>query len=336
MKQLFSHIQWASAHHIKYIPIIVLGIAISVWQYYKRNQAIKMLAHSTWSALLIGHFSQIRQLGKQLCVILGLSLLFIAFLQPQWHKKEEPVTQKGRDIFIAFDISKSMLAEDVQPNRLTLAKNKIKQLLRMLSCERIGLMLFAGVPVIQCPLTTDYDAFLMFLNQIDHNTISSGTTAIDKAIQKALELFNTNQQLSHSKVLLLFTDGEDFSSNLSAIKDEARRLGLRIITVGVGTAAGAPIPLFDERQQKKGYQLDQKGNVVISRLNEGILNSLAHNLNGLYVPVSHDTTDLKKIVSYIEHMEKENFEDKKIQTLQDQYHYFIAVAFVCFLLEWIL
>ncbi len=336
MKQLLSQVHWASAHNIKYLPLIVIAIGISIWQYYKRHYAISVLASPAWSTLLIAHFSQSRHYIKQACIIIGLCMLFMALLQPQWHKKEEPITQKGRDVFIAFDISKSMLAEDVSPNRLTAAKTKIKQLMSMLSCERIGLMLFAGSPVIQCPLTTDYDAFLMFLNQIDHNTISSGTTAIDKAIQKALELFNTNQGQAHNKVLLLFTDGEDFSSNLSAIKDEAQRLGLRIITVGVGTSAGAPIPLLDANQEKRGYQLDEKGKVVISALNEGILNSLAHNLNGLYVQVTSDATDLKKIVSYIEHIEKEKFEDKKVQTLQEQYHYFSAIAFICFLLEWML
>lgn len=335
MKSSLFGITWASADNIIFLPLLVATLGIIGWHYYKRRVAYALLAAPQWRSLLLSNFSDTKQIMKIVFMALGFSALFLAFLQPQWDKKEEPISQEGRDLFIALDISKSMLAHDVLPNRLSMAKAKIKTLVNLLASERVGLLLFSGSTIVQCPLTTDYGAFMMFLDQIDHNTMSAGTTALDKAIQKTLEIFNTVAQ-KKNKLLVIFTDGEDFSSNLSAIKDEAQRVGLRIVTVGVGTEEGSPIPLIDDHGNKTGYQLDEKGVAVISSLNEGILSSLASNLGGFYVHATQDSMDLKKIVSYVERMEKEKFEDKKIQSLQEQYHYFIAVSFICFILEWLL
>lgn len=335
MKSALFGITWASLDNLIFLPILLISVSIVLWQYYKRKVAVNILVATQWRSLLLSNFSEPKQIFKIIFMTIGLIALFLAFLQPQWDKKDEPMHQEGRDLFIALDISRSMLAQDVQPNRLYLAKEKIKSLLNFLASERVGLMLFAGSPIVQCPLTTDYAAFMMFLDQIDHNTMSAGTTAIDKAIQKTLEIFNSSM-VKKNKLLVIFTDGEDFSSNLAAIKDEAQRVGLRIVTVGVGTGQGAPIPLFDDHGGKTGYQLDDKGVAVISSLNEGILSSLATNLGGFYVQATHDSTDLKKIVAYVEHMDKEKFEERKVQSLQEQYHYFIAVSFICFILEWLL
>jgi Ca-activated chloride channel homolog len=335
MKRTVFGITWASSENIIFLPLLLITVGIIGWHYYKRSVAIRLLVAPQWRSMILYNFCGVKQIIKTFLMMLSFTAFFLAFLQPQWDKKEEPITQEGRDLFIALDISKSMLAQDVFPNRLAIAKSKIKALLNFLACERIGLMLFAGSPVVQCPLTTDYGAFMMFLNQIDNNTMSAGTTSIDKAIQKTLEVFNSSPN-KKNKVLVIFTDGEDFSSNLSAIKDEAQRVGLRIITVGVGTAQGAPIPLFDDNQIKTGYQTDDKGTVVISSLNEGILQSLASNLGGMYIQAANDSTDLKKIASYVERMEKDKFEDRKIQSFQEQYHYFIGAGLLCFILEWLL
>lgn len=335
MKSTLFGITWASANNIIFLPLLVGVMGIVVWQYYKRICAIALLVAPEWRSLLLYNFSNTKQILKIILMIIGLSTLFLSFLQPQWDKKEEPIRQEGRDLFIALDISRSMLAQDVNPSRLELAKLKIKNLLTLLGSERVGLLLFSGSTVVQCPLTTDYGAFMMFLDQIDYNTMSVGTTALDKAIQKTLDIFKAISK-KNNKLLVIFTDGEDFSSNLAAIKDEAQRVGLRIVTVGVGTAQGAPIPLLDDQGIKTGYQLDEKGAVVISSLNEGILSSLASNLSGLYIHATEDTTDLRKLATYVERMEKERFDDKKIQSLQEQYHYFTAVSFICFMLEWLL
>lgn len=335
MKINFFGITWASANNLFLLPGLMLVGGIVVWYYLTKKKMVAALAFPQWQPLLVVNYSESKQFIKMGLMLIGFSSLFLAFLQPQWDKKEEPIVQEGRDLFIALDISKSMLAQDVFPNRLSLAQSKIKSLLSMLGSERVGLLLFSGTSVVQCPLTTDFDAFMMFLNQIDYTTMSSGTTALDSAIKKVADIFKTMHH-KKNKVLVVFTDGEDFSSNLSGIKQEAQEMGLRIVTVGIGTQEGAPIPLIDEHGNKTGYQMDEKGAVVISSLNEGILSSLASSLGGLYVAASHDTNDLKKIVTYVEKMEKERFDDKKIHSLQEQYHYYIAVSLLCFLIEWLL
>lgn len=335
MKITLFGITFASAQNIILFPALIGILALVWWCFTSRKKIITALAAPQWQSHLVLNYNSSKQFAKFGLLMIGFISLFLAFLQPQWDKKEEPVAQEGRDLFIALDISKSMLAQDVFPNRLTLAKSKIATLLTQLGSERVGLLLFSGSSVVQCPLTSDFGAFMMFLNQIDHSTMSSGTTALDSAIQKVVDIFKTTPN-RNNKVLVVFTDGEDFSSNLSAIKQEAQKMGLRIITVGVGTSEGAPIPLLDDNGNKAGYQNDEKGTVVISKLNEGILSSLASSLGGLYVHATTDSQDLKKIVTYVERMEKERFDDKKIQSLQEQYHYCIAMSLICFILEWLL
>ncbi len=335
MKTRFFGITFASANNLLFLPVLMVVIGIIIWYYLTKKRVVATLAAPQWQSFLVMNYSPHKQFIKQMALTLGFSFLFLAFLQPQWDKKEEPIIQEGRDLFIALDISKSMLAQDIFPNRLTVAKSKISNLLAMLGSERVGLLLFSGSSVVQCPLTSDFDAFKMFLNQIDYTTMSSGTTALDSAIQKVVDMFKTIEH-KKNKVLVVFTDGEDFSSNLSGIKQEAQKMGLRIITIGIGTPEGAPIPLIDEQGNKSGYQMDEKGAVVISSLNEGILSSLASSLGGLYVRATGDLQDLKKVVSYVERMEKERFDDKKVQSLQEQYHYCIALSLLCFIIEWLL
>lgn len=332
----FAGVQWASAQNLIYLPVLVCIIGILIYAFIRRQRIIAMLATSRWSDLMLHAASPARSSIKTLLMIIGCSTLFLALLQPQWDKKEEMVEQQGRDLFIGLDISRSMLAQDITPNRLVFAKEKIKKLVKKLSCERVGLILFSGSTFVQCPLTTDYGAFFLFLDQIDAESISSGTTAIDAAIAQAIEAFKRGVERKN-KLLVLFTDGEDFSSNLARLKEEAVNTGMHIFTVGVGTTDGAPIPLFDVRGNQQGHQLDKKGKVVITRLNEGILYNLAQDSGGTYLRVQTDNdSDIDSLVRSVEQFEKERMDDKKISKFHEQYPYFVGVSFICFLLEWLL
>jgi len=175
----------------------------------------------------------------------------------------------------------------------------------------------------------------MFLEQVDAELIASGTTALDRAIKTAIQSFK-NMPERKSKLLVMFTDGEDFSSNLSSVKKEAQQEGLHIFTIGVGTTQGAPVPLFDMEGKQVGHQKDAKGNVVISRLNEGILQTLAEDAGGKYLPMTEDDTDLNTLVHYVHSYEKGRFEDKTFSRMEQQYPYFLSVSFLCFALEWLL
>ncbi|MGE0207092.1 MAG: VWA domain-containing protein [Candidatus Babeliales bacterium] len=319
----------------KLLPFFLIGGALCSWQCYKRCLSYDVLAVSKWRSLLLKHASKVRQWAKSILFSLGLLFLFITLLRPAWGKKEDIIKQEGRDLLIALDVSKSMLAQDRSPNRLEFAKAKIKKLLHKLDYERVGLMLFAGATIVQCPLTNDYKAFYMFLDQVDQNTISSGSTALDQALMKALELFE-KMPSKKNKLLVIFTDGEDFSSNLSTIRAKAASMGLTIFTVGLGTAEGAPIPLYDERGESIGHQKDEKGSVVISRLNEGILRTLADETGGSYVLAQENNEDIATIIKRVQQFEKEAIEDKRIIQVEERYPYFAAVSLFFFILEWLL
>ena len=322
-------ITFAAAKNLVFLPLLVLGIVLLVWRYTKINLAIKKLASFDKINFLFENFSRLRNIVKIILVAVGLASLFLGLLRPQWNKREEVVIQEGRDLFIAVDISRSMLAQDYKPNRLEFAKKKIRKLVNMLNSERVGLIVFSGSTILQCPLTSDYSAFFMFLDQLDVETISSGTTALDQPIKKVLDIFK-NMQAKKTKLLVIFTDGEDFSSNLAGVREQATQEGVKIFTMGVGTPEGAPIPLIDEKGQKEGHIKDKSGNVVFSKLNEGILSVLAQETGGLYERLSQDDSDIKRLVLAVEKFEKEKFEDKKLPALEEQYHYFRTLAKDCF------
>ncbi len=330
------NISWGALQNLYYvIPLVLLCIGALIFRIVRAHKAMRVLTSEQWNKKFLLRFSPTKKIIKALLLSLGIIFLSIALLRPQWNKKEETVAQEGRDLFIALDVSRSMLAKDCLPSRLTCAKEKIKELVRRLSAERVGLVLFSGSAFIQCPLTSDYKAFLMFLDQVDVETISSGTTAFDQAIKKVLEAFAPAQERKN-KLVVLFTDGEDFSSNLSHVKKQVQQEGLHIFTFGVGTSSGAPIPIFDEYGNQKGHQLDKKGAIVISRLNEGILHTLAHDSGGSYIAMTKDDADLKKLVHQVQQFEKEKIEDKHFSKLEEQYPYFLLISFICIALEWLL
>ena len=265
-------------------------------------------------------------------VIRTIFFLFITLLHPCWNKKEEKAVQEGRDLFIALDISRSMLAQDVTPNRLAFAKEKIRSIAQALHSERLGLILFSGSSFIQCPLTKDTSAFLLYLDQIDSDTIGSGKTSIAQAVTCAMRAFQESGT-KKSKLLIILTDGEDFSSDLSALKAEAHKEGLTIFTIGVGTSEGAPIALFDTQGKVTGHLRDKNGTVIISSLNQEVLQNLAHELGGIYLHATPNVDDLSSLIKIVEQKEKERLAEQAIAQLEEQYPYFLFISFIFLLLS---
>ena len=336
MSNYFFGITWASTHQLPWLLILTpITVLLLVLRFNKTRLMVKQLVSVRWRTTLLTGFSFPKLMTKLFLLGIGMILLLLALMRPQWYEKEKQVQQEGRDLFIAIDISRSMLAQDVKPNRLECAKTKIKELIKQLPAERVGLIVFAGSALIQCPLTTDFNTFMLFLDQIDDDTISSGTTAIEQAIEKALKTYE-QMRGKKNKLLVIVTDGEDFSRNLRELKNRAQQQGMRIFTLGIGTPQGAPIPLINEKNQPAGYLKDEYGKLVMSPLNEGILSSLAHDVGGVYIKVTDDDTDIKKIVNWVSHFEKEQFEDTKISAYEEQYPWFVGLSFVCFAIEWIL
>ena len=275
-------INFAAYENIIYAYCIIGVLFLLMYQamiYKKRSH--KLVINKHVATILLNY-----SFGKKLCkislLLIGTIFLIAALLRPQWDKREENITQKGRDLLIAIDISRSMLAQDLKPNRLEVAKEKIKKLLYNLSCERVGLLIFSSSTFMQCPLTTDYGAFLMFLDKLDIDTISHGTTAIDQSIKEGLRDFESDPT-KKTKLLIIFTDGEDFSTDLQGVKEKAVQERLSICTVGVGSPHGAPVPIIDKNGKQTGWEKDDQGNVVMSCLNENLLIALAQQAGGKYV-----------------------------------------------------
>lgn len=333
----FNFIHWAGMANIKWAVVFLAIVFVCLLvRWYKSKQALQKLAAQKWRKLLVHQGSVMRKVIKIVFFFIGALFLALALLRPQWDKKEEKVQQVGRDLLIAVDISRSMLGQDVKPNRLEFAKQKIKKLLFNLSCERVGLLLFSGETVVQCPLTKDYAAFFMFLDHLDVETISSGTTTIDGAIVQALSVFES-MPTKKTKLLCLFTDGEDFSTNLAGVKDKAVKENLAIFTFGIGTKHGAPIPIFDLQGKQQGFEKDSSGKIIMSKLNEGILKNLAEQTGGKYIhatPLSDD--DIVEFITLVQKFEKDALDDTNVQWYQEQYPYFVAVSLICFIVEWLL
>lgn len=333
---MIGFIHWASLHNSKWFILYCLCVGLLIYIYYVQSSIIKQLVYGDRQSALLTKSSAWLRILKTVLYAVGLFFVFVALLQPQWNEKEELVEQQGRDVLIALDVSRSMLAEDIKPNRLAFAKAKIKELVTHLNSERVGLILFAGDAFVHCPLTQDVHAFGQFLDQVDANTISSGTTALDKALSRALQVYASMPKRKHSLVVA-FTDGEDFSSNLSPLKEQAKALGMHLFTVGVGTSEGAPVPIVNKEGIKVGYEKEASGQVVISRLNQGILENLAHDIGGTYVHATPNSdSDINQIVREVEQFEKESFDQTEVSSLEEKYYYCVIISFICFLIEWLL
>lgn len=327
----FLGIHWAGLDRFILLPIFLVFILLFIKNYMRIKKTSGLLVHKTNRKTLFKFFSLKKQFLKTIFLSIAIMSVFLALLQPQWTKREQPITQEGRDLFIVLDISRSMLAQDMKPSRLEFAKLKIRNLLSRISFDRIGLILFSGTAFVQCPLTADHPAFLMFLDHVDVEAISSGTTALDKALSKTMDVFG-NSAGRKNKLVLLITDGEDFSLQLDAVKQRAVQDNIRLFTLGVGTPEGAPIPKIGSA----GYETDSSGTIALSQLNEKLLQDISSKINGSYIKATYGDSDIDRIAKLVKSFEKEKFADKKLSVYEDQYPWLLGIAWVMLMLEWIL
>lgn len=330
------NISWGAGYLL--VPLLVLVTFLTVlvvrrllWQ----KKIVRALAAPEHEKKFVRNVSFVRKVTQVVCVGLGLFFLALALARPQWDVSESIIEQAGRDIIIALDISRSMLAQDSKPTRLEYAKEKIKKIVDALASDRIGLLVFAGDAFLLCPLTTDINAFLLFLDSVNHQTLSSGSTALDKAFGKAIDIFKTMPSRK-TKLVIALTDGEDFSKNSTDLKKAAHEINLQIFTVGIGTQDGAPVPIVDKTGKIMDYEKDRSGAIILSRLNQELLQKISHETGAYYVQASSDDQDIAQLVKRVEKIEKEKFDEKKVDLKQERYYYFAALSLFLFIVDWIL
>jgi len=326
-------ITFASWHAGWYLPLWIILMVLIWWTFYKRRAVAARLVHYQRRHTIMPGYSVRKLFIKallQTCAVVGL---FIASLQPQWGTKEQQVTHVGRDLFIALDISPSMLAQDVTPDRLSAAKQKIKKIVRSLHADRVGLIAFSSIAFIHCPLTADHTAFELFLDAIDAQTIAHGSTALDGALKTAITAFSHIKD-DTEKLLVIITDGEDFSQSLHAVAQQASDQHIVVCTVGIGSQYGAPVPQFDSDGHATGHIM-QDGKVIISKLNEPLLQELAKTLHGLYIRSTEHDQDVHAIVSWVSQHSMRELDETNVSLLHDRYPYALAGTLLCLLLEWL-
>ena len=310
------------------IPILIIGYILVFRQ---RRNALQRFAQSELLGRLLVSVSTGKQVAKACFLIVAILFIIFTLVQPKWGYHWEEVHRRGIDIVIAVDTSKSMLADDLKPNRLEAAKREVKALLNVLGGDRIGLVAFAGTAFISCPLTSDYGAFRLFLDDLDTDTIPQGGTAIGEAISRAVAAFEG--KLKKYKSIILITDGEDHGSNPIEAAKNAKEHGIVIYTVGIGKKEGSYISITNEKGEKVLLK-DKGGQVVKSRLDETMLNNVAMETGGAYVPAYGVQWGLEKIYTErIAKMEERELGSHRVKRYENRYQIPLFIALVLIILE---
>ena len=309
------------------IPVlIILFILVLVWRKKMRSK----FADRTLFAQLSPNTSTTKSILKLIIVSLGLACLVIALVNPKFGTKLETVKREGVDVVFAVDVSKSMLAEDIAPNRLEKSKQLVSQIINNLGSDRVGIIAYAGSAFPQLPITTDYSAARMFLQALNTDMLSSQGTAINEAIGLAQTYFNDAAQTN--RVVVLVSDGEDHEGDIDDIVREAARNGIRIISIGVGTPGGGPIPERSNGVVQR-YKRDNDGNTVITRLDEATLEEIASSTDGIYINGSVTQQAVSEVTDFLQRMDKAEFESKQIADFKDQFQIFLGLGLFLLLLD---
>lgn len=271
-------------------------------------------------------------IAPAICAGVGLLLVALALLQPQLGQRNERVQRRGIDLVVAIDASRSMLARDVLPSRLERARLELSALIDGLAGDRVGLVVFAGQAFVQCPLTSDYGAARLFLRAIDPDSMPTQGTAVADALRTAGSMLRAADRGAKTRAVLLITDGEDHEGDALDAARALRDEGVRVFALGVGSAAGSPVPILDEQGQVRGYLRDRSGEPVVSRLEEEQLRQIASITDGAYVAGRGGDLGMGEIHAALQRLEKSEFESHLAVRWGDVWHWLGFPAFAALLL----
>lgn len=326
-------IRFASIYYGYLLFLIIFLCFFYIYAFHKKKQALKRFGSLGLIEILASSTSRGRQIIKAFLMVCIAALLIIALMRPQIGTRLEEVKREGQDIVVALDVSQSMLAEDIKPNRLEKAKHEIAGLIDRLEGDRIGLVAFAGQSFVQCPLTLDYGAAKIFLDIMDTETIPVQGTAIGEAIKTATGVFNRQER--KNKILLVITDGEDHESEPLEMAKEAKKEGIMVFTVGIGSLQGVPIPA-SVSDADRGFKKNREGEVVISKLDELTLEKIALETGGKYYRATPGEAELDKIYDAIAGMDKKELASLQFTQFEERFQYVLVLVLLFLVFEMML
>ena len=316
-----------------FIPLTL----VLIWYAYQGKKirvGLETLGTASIKKFLFNRVKYSRIRLRSRLIISGIIFILLASVGPQIGMKLTELTREGVDIFILLDTSTSMNAMDVKPSRIEKAKYELGRLLNKLEGDRAGLIAFAGSAHLHCPLTEDYSASRLFLNMMDTDLITTQGTDLAAAIQLALDHVETDDE--KFKVFVLVSDGEDHQGEAITLAKQAQELGIIIHTMGVGTSAGGPIPIFDNSGNRVEFKKNRIGQVVTSTLNETTLDEIARITGGIYIRVENQVNAIAPLLKEIDKMEKKELKSHVFSQYEDRYQVFLIIGLILFLAEFII
>lgn len=310
--------------------ILPLLVVLFLFQVYWKKKKQKEFGDLELVKKLSPEKSTFKPALKFATVVLALTGIILALVNPKIGTKMETVKRQGIDVVFALDISKSMLAEDIAPSRLEKSKQLINQIINSLGNDRIGIVGYAGSAYPVLPMTTDYSIAKMYLQNMNTNMVSSQGTALNDAINLATTYFDA---VDTSKLIILVSDGEDHGDGAAEASEIAKEKGIKIATIGVGTLDGGPIPIKGDNGVIAEYKKDNEGQVVITKLNPKTLQNIAQNTKSTYIEGKNTKQVVEEIKQVLDTIEKTEFESQEIAEYQTQYQWFLGVAFFLLLID---
>ena len=310
------------------LPLFAL---LFVYAFHRRKKLAARFVSLSMLPKLSTSVSPWRRLAKVTILLFAIAFLFVALARPQWGRKMEHIERRGLDLVLLQDISLSMLAEDIKPNRLTRSRHEISAFLESLSGDRVGLVAFSGEAQVMVPLTLDYGTVQMMLKELTPGWLMPGTN-LEKAIRKGMDLYKNSGSGGQYSVMILMSDGEELEAAAVNAAKEAAEMGIRIYTIGIGSREGVPIPV-PSKNGEVAYKKDLQGNIVTTRLEDGTLQEIASVTGGLYFYASPGEFQLQKVLTEIASLEKKEQASDRMENYQDRYQIFLGLAALLFLIE---
>ncbi len=317
-------IRFAQPEYLYFLWVIPVMLLIVWWEYRWRLKSMSRWASEPlWDAALPDRAPG-RKLAKRLLIVLAIAMLLAALSGPQIGTRMVEVTREGSDIAIVIDVSQSMLAEDITPNRMMKARHEVVKFLGRLHGDRVALVPFAGVAFVQVPLTLDYAAVNSILHALEPGMIPQPGTSLAAAIKQAQRTFR--EESKAQKIMMLITDGEDHEAGAIDQAKEAARENIIIYTIGMASPSGGPVPIRNARGKITGYKQERSGGTVISRLNEKLLKDIARITGGEYFRSTAVGSEFKQIFKKVAKLDKEEFEAKEFTDFEHRFQWFLLAA----------